>query len=133
MRTCASSIVATVALVAALALPGAAEAQDRSDQRLKLPTVAFGAAALADWATTYHALKNYQVRESNPVLRPLDHEPFRMVGLGAAIDVGLASSWNLVVGRDHPRVAAAGLWAMTAFRAYLAFHNMQNIKRSARR
>jgi hypothetical protein len=133
MRPCASFVVAIVALLASLALPGVAGAQDRPEQRLKLPTMAFGAAAMADWATTYHALKYYQVREMNPVLRPLDHEPFKMVGLGAAIDVGLASSWNLVVGRNHPRVAAAGLWAMTAFRAYLAYHNMQNIKRSARR
>jgi hypothetical protein len=30
-------------------------------------------------------------------------------------------------------VAAAGLWTMTAFRAYLAIHNSRNMLRSGRR
>lgn len=97
---------------------------------LRLPFTAFGAAAMADWATTYHALKNYQVREQNPLLRPLDHKPGKMVGLGAAIDFGTALGWHYVAGKNHPRLAAAGLWAATAFRAYLAIHNIRNERRS---
>jgi hypothetical protein len=126
------SVLVTFTVIAILALPEWVQAQDKP-QPLTLPTVMFGAAALSDWATTYHALKNYHVREANPLLRPFDGEPARMVTLGAAIDVGLAASWNYSVGRNNPRLAAAGLWAMTAFRAYLALHNMQNVKRSVRR
>ena len=87
-------------LLIVFAFPGAARAQDRPPQQsLRLPTIAFGSAAMADWATTYHALKNYQVREANPVLRPFDHLPGRMVGLGAAIDVGMATGWNAAIRR----------------------------------
>jgi hypothetical protein len=47
--------------------------------------------------------------------------------------VGAVTAWNLTMGRKHPRIAAAGLWTMTAFRAYLAFHNSRNMQRSERR
>lgn len=119
--------------VLVFSVPQAALAQDRPGPGLRLPITAFGAAAMADWATTYHALKNYHVREANPLLRPIDHHPGKMVGVGAAIDVGLAAGWHYGVGKNHPRIAAAGLWAATAFRAYLAIHNIRNERRSARR
>ena len=124
-------VTAGVVLLCLIALPRSSAAQERPG--LKVPTLMFGGAALADWASTYHALKNFHVREANPLLRPFDSQPGRMVGLGGAIDVGLVAAWNLSVGRTHPRVAATGLWAATAFRAYLAFHNFQNTRRSARR
>ena len=89
--------------------------------------------AAADWASTYHALKFYKVRETNPLLRPLDSKPGSLVTMGALIDAGGFSAWNLSVGRKHPRVAAAGLWAMAAFRGYLALHNLRNERRSERR
>ena len=118
-----------------LAAPVGAHAQQepptsRPATSLRLPFIAFGAAAMADWASTYHALKNYQVREQNPLLRPLDHEPGKMVALGAAIDLGTAVGWHHLVGKNHPRLASAGLWAATAFRAYLAIHNIRNERRS---
>jgi hypothetical protein len=47
--------------------------------------------------------------------------------------VGSVSVWNVAVGRRHERVAVAGLWAMTAFRAYLAMHNLRNERRAERR
>ena len=118
------------ALVLVCLFPAFAGAQEN---RLKLPTIAAGAAAAADWATTYHALKNYRVRETNPLLRPLDHSPSSLVTLGAAIDVGAFSVWNLTVGRGNERVAIAGLWAMTAFRTFLAIHNLRNTQRAERR
>ena len=98
-------------------------AQDRS---LRAATIAAGAAAAADWASTYHALKNYQMREMNPLLRPIDHAPGAMVTVGALIDVGGIAAWNLTVGKKHPKLAAIGLWATTGFRTYLAFRNFQN-------
>ena len=111
--------------------PALAFAQDRSD--LKIPTIAASVAAAADWATTYHALKNYHVREQNPFLSPFDHSPATVVSLGSVMDAGLISAWNLTVGRKNTKAAAAGLWAMAAFRAYLAIHNVRNTQKAERR
>lgn len=111
----------------------AATAEAQEENRLKIPTIAASAAAAADWASTYHALKNYHVREVNPLLRPFDSSPGSMVSLGALMDAGAVSAWNVTVGRKSPRVAVAGLWAMTAFRAYLAVHNLRNVRNAERR
>ena len=93
-----------------LLVPTMAEAGD-----LKAPTIVASAAAAADWASTYHTLKNYRTREMNPLLRPLDHRPGTMVTVGAAIDVGLVTTWNMTVGRKNEKLAAIGLWSMAAF------------------
>ena len=108
----------------------AAPIMSAQDSPLRIATIAASAAAAADWASTYHALKNYQLREANPLLRGLDHKPGSMVALGAAIDAGGVMAWNMTVGRKHPKLAAAGLWAMTAFRAYLVVHNIRNTHRA---
>ena len=118
------------ALIIVCLFPALAGAQE---SRLKVPTIAASAAAAADWATTYHALKHYRVRETNPLLRSLDDSPSSLVSLGAAIDAGAFSVWNLTVGRKNERVAIAGLWAMTAFRTFLAIHNLRNTQRAERR
>jgi hypothetical protein len=110
--------------------PSAALAQDGS---LRSATIAASSAAAADWVSTYQALKGFKLREMNPVLRPLDDRPGKMVTIGALIDVGGITAWNTTVGRSHPRAAAAGLWAMTAFRAYLAVHNYRNQQKAPRR
>jgi hypothetical protein len=119
-------------LLLAFVCPQAGFAQER-ERGLKLPTTMFAAAAAADWATTYHGLKHYRLRETNPLLRPLDDSPGKMVLLGGAIDVGALAAWHYGVGRNHPRLAAAGLWTMTAFRAYLAVHNLRNQQKAGRR
>jgi len=113
-------------------LPGVASAQD-SVSRLKLPTLVASAASAADWASTYHALKYYQVRETNPLLQPFQQTPGKLVTVGAAIDAATFSAWNLAMGPRHPRVAAAGLWAMAGFRAYLAINNLRNEGKAGRR
>ena len=46
--------------------------------------------------------------------------------VGAILDVGAVTAWNLTMGKKHPKVAVAGLWAMTAFRVYLTVHNIRN-------
>jgi hypothetical protein len=111
-------------------LPQAASAEPTP---LKTATIAASAAAAADWASTYHALRYYNVRESNPLLRPMDGSPGQMVAVGAMIDAGAISTWNVMVGREHPRIATTGLWLMTGFRAYLAIHNLRNERQAARR
>jgi hypothetical protein len=118
------------ALLVAVLIPTVASAQQ---PRLKWPTIAAGAAATADWATTYHALKFYKVQEQNPVLRPFQSSPARLVSMGGMIDVAGISAWNLAMGPKHTKMAAAGLWTMTAFRAYLAIHNHVNEHRSERK
>ena len=127
---CRSSRRLLAALIVVSCVPATAFAQE---SRLKIPTYAASAAAAADWASTYHALKYYHVQEQNPLLRPFQHKPGSMVSLGAAMDVGAVSAWNLTVGRRNPRMAVAGLWAMTAFRTYLAIHNMRNTQKAERR
>jgi hypothetical protein len=125
-----------IVLVLAVVCPNFAFAQQEARPRtdgLRLPTTLFAAAATADWATTYHGIKHYRLRETNPLIRRFDGSPGKMVLLGAAIDAGAVAAWNYAVGRKHPRVAAAGLWTMTAFRAYLAFHNTRNAQRAERR
>ena len=114
-------------------LPGSAFAQDSHVSPLRLPTIVAGAAATADWATTYHALTNYHVREVNPLLQPFNSSPGQLVSVGAAMDVGGVTAWNVLVGANHPRMAAAGLWTMAVFRSYLALHNLRNEQHAAHR
>lgn len=123
----------SVAVLVCLLSSGVPAVAAAADTDLRLPTIAASAAAAADWATTYHALRYYKVRETNPLLRPLDRSPRTLVSLGSLMDVGLVSGWNLTMGKKNPRMAVTGLWAMTAFRAYLAIHNLRNIQQAERR
>jgi hypothetical protein len=120
------------ALLVVCLFPTVASAQDNAS-RLRWPTIAASAAAAADWASTYHGLTYYNLRETNPLLQPFQKSPGTLVTMGAVIDVAAFSTWNVVVGRKHPRVAAAGLWAMAGFRAYLVIHNLRNEQKAGRR
>jgi hypothetical protein len=122
----------SAALLVLCLVPGLASAQDNS-QRLRVPTIAASVAAAADWASTYHALKYYNLRETNPLLQPFQKSPGQLVTMGAAIDAAAFSTWNVTMGRRHPRIAAAGLWAMAGFRAYLVIHNLRNERKVGRR
>jgi cytochrome bd-type quinol oxidase subunit 1 len=116
-----------VALIVVWLIPSLATAEDRG---LLLPTLAASAAAAADWGTTYHGLSNYHLRESNPLLRPFESSPRQLVVMGAMMDGVALSAWNLTIGQRYPRAASAGLWAMAAFRGYLAIHNIRNMRRA---
>lgn len=115
--------------------PCVAGAQDAIDRgpSLRIPTIAASVAAAADWATTYHAVTNYQIHETNPLLKPWYDSPGKMVGVGALMDVAGITVWNKMVGPKHPRLAMAGLWATAGFRSYLAVHNLRNEQRATRR
>jgi hypothetical protein len=78
-------------------------------------------------------LKYFKVREQNPLLKPFQASPVRMVSVGGLIDVAGLSAWNITMGPKHQKVAAAGLWTMAAFRVYLAIHNHMNEHRAERR
>src|SRR5438094_10382034 len=108
--------ILAAALLVAIIVPSTASAQQEQRGRLYWPTIAASGAATADWITTYHALKFYKVQEQNPLLKPLQASPVRVVSVGGLIDVGGISAWNITLGPRHQKVAAAGLWMMTAFR-----------------
>jgi hypothetical protein len=120
------------ALLVLCLFPGVASAQD-TPRQLKMPTIAASVAAAADWASTYHALKYYHVRETNPLLQSFQRSPGQLITMGAAIDAATFSAWNMTMGRKHPRVAATGLWAMAGFRALLVVHNLRNEQKAGRR
>ncbi|PYR65331.1 MAG: hypothetical protein DMF87_18155 [Acidobacteria bacterium] len=127
--------VLAAALLVALVSPSLASAQDlqKSQGRLYWPTIAAGTAATADWVTTYHALKFFKVQETNPVLKPMQTTPAKMITVGGMIDMAGVAAWNMTLGPKHDRLAVAGLWTMTAFRLYLAVHNHMNEHRAERR
>ena len=113
-------------------VPVCASAQDVRPS-LKAPTIAASIAAAADWASTYHAMSNYHLRETNVFLQAFQNSPGRLVTVGAAIDVATFSTWNMVMGPRHPKIASAGLWAMAAFRTALVVHNLRNEQKAVRR
>ena len=100
---------------------------------LRMPTTIASIAAAADWASTYHAMSNYHVRETNFLLQPFQKSPGKLVAVGAAIDVGTFTAWNMVIGPRHPKIASAGMWGMAAFRTFLVVHNLHNETRALRR
>ena len=124
--------VFAVCLLAGMSAPGTASAQELRPS-LRVPTVIASVAAAADWASTYHAMTNYHVRETNVLLQGFHGSPFKTVAAGAAIDVATFTAWNTIIGPRHPKVAVAGMWAMAGFRAFLVVHNLRNEQRSLRR
>ena len=100
---------------------------------LRIPTTIASVAAAADWASTYHAMSNYHVRETNIFLQPFQKSPGKLVLVGAAIDAASFTAWNKMIGPRYPRVAASGMWAMASFRAFLVVHNMRNTQKALRR
>jgi hypothetical protein len=126
-------LVAAVFVVSLLpGFAGTASAQELRPS-LKLPTTIASITAAADWASTYHAMSNYHVRETNILLQPWQKSPGKLVIIGAAIDAASFTAWNSVVGPRHPRIAATGMWAMAGFRAFLVFHNLRNTQKALRR
>ena len=118
-------------------LPGSMGSSTASAQELRpslrMPTTIASIAAAADWASTYHAMTNYHVRETNFLLQPFQKSPGKLVIAGAAIDAATFTAWNTWVGPRHPKVASAGMWAMAGFRTFLVFHNLRNEQRALRR
>jgi hypothetical protein len=111
---------------------GVASAQELRPS-LRIPTTIASITAAADWASTYHAMSNYHVRETNILLQPWQKSPGKLVFIGAAIDAASFTAWNKVIGPRHPRAAAAGMWAMAGFRAFLVVHNLRNTQKALRR
>lgn len=128
-------LVAAVFVVSLL--PGLAGLSPASAQELRpslrIPTTVASIAAAADWASTYHAMSNYHVRETNVLLQPFQKSPGTLVVVGAAIDAASFTAWNKVMGPRHPRLAVGGMWAMAAFRSFLVLHNLRNEQKALKR
>jgi hypothetical protein len=114
-------------------LMGASASAQELRPSLRIPTTIATVAAAADWASTYHAMSNYHVRETNVLLQGFQNSPGKVVVAGAAIDAATFTAWNMWIGPRHPRVASAGMWAMAGFRTFLVFHNLHNEQRALRR
>jgi hypothetical protein len=104
-------------------------AAQQPEHRLVIPTAAVSAAAAADLATTFYGLRYADVRETSPLLRRWQNSRGKLVSMGALLDVASITAWDVAMAREHPRVAISGLWVMTAFRSYLAIHNLQIARR----
>ena len=92
----------SAALFVVCLLPATASAQSGS---LRLPTIAASAAAAADWASTYHALKNYRIRETNPLLQPFADSPGQLVAAAAHMDAGAIPGGNFLTVGNKKLVA----------------------------
>jgi hypothetical protein len=104
-------------------------------QSLTLPTLLFSGAAAADLATTYAGLSRDSDRlvETNPVLSVTRNRPMPTVALGAMLDLTGLWTWNHYVGRQHPKWAAAGLYAATAYRLWCARSNLRVLSQESSR
>ena len=132
-RRAAVFVVSLSAILIGASSASAQELRPGLSPNLRMPTTIASIAAAADWASTYHAMTNYHVRETNFLLRGLQNSPGKLVVAGAAIDAATFTAWNTWVAPRHPKVASAGMWAMAGFRAYLVFHNLRNEQRALRR
>lgn len=97
--------------------------QQEPQYSLKAPSIVFAIASAADWTSTYHAVAIKGGREPNEWINWVE-SPGRMVALGAAMDVGGYFLWKKLMKR-HRKWAAAGLYAMSAWRAYLVYRNVR--------
>ena len=85
----------------------------------------FETAAAVDWATTVHSLAFHHGRENNPLINWAPTTA-TTIAVGAAIDLAGLAAWQRMT-RDHPRLSAAGLYASTALRVFVAGRNEYRI------
>jgi hypothetical protein len=96
-------------------------ASSASAQSLKLPLVVWTGAVTSDWASTAVALRRHQT-EINPTLRWAS-SPSVLVAAGAVEDLaGLVLAEKLLHQR-HRKALVVGLYAVSAWRVFLAVHN----------
>lgn len=97
---------------------------------LKTPLAVWASAVAADQITTYWFSSEYgdQIREANPLIRPLDRHPFLLVTTGAAIDA--ASGWAAFrfLGPRHPTLAKIVFYGAAGYRMYLVAHNIRMMR-----
>jgi len=120
--------VTAIALVVWLVTVSPAAAQTD----LKIPTIAWTAAAGADWATTYQFSSKYGdvLHERNPLINGLDQHPAWLVTAGAAMDAGMWVAANRFLGDRHPRWMKVALYGAAVYRVYLAAYNIRMMQQA---
>lgn len=114
-----------VVLLVHLAVPAAAQ-----DHPLRLPATLFLASAEADALTTFWGQKAGLLEEVNPMYAHMS--PEASLALGHVTD--LATVWVATkIGKQHPKLAALGLYAMALLRAEMVRENLQNIRKGQAR
>ena len=103
-----------------------------SRQTLKLPMFVWAAGVAADQMTTYRFSSRYRdvLHESNPLVHGLDRQPVLLVAAGTAIDVATGWAAYRFLGSRHPRLAKVAFYGAAAYRSYLAFYNVQAMRRA---
>jgi hypothetical protein len=97
---------------------------------LKIASVAFLSAAALDWSSSCVNFNTaHGATEFNPELAWLNGHPRAIVALGAAQDVAGLWLWARFVGRQHPRLANAGLYVAAGFRVAIAARNVSRYRR----
>ena len=91
-------------------------------QSLRLATAVYAIAGALDVASTA-AFVLRGGHEGNPLLAPLQKQPALMLAAGVATSVTSVWAWNHFVGRKHPKLAAAGLYAASAAHVFLVANN----------
>lgn len=119
-------------LVAFLARVAPALAQPAVQPGLRLPITIWAGAVAADQVTTYRFTSEYRdaLREQNPLIRGLDTRPAALVAAGVAIDAATGWAAYKFLGKGHPRLATLAFYGAAAYRGYLAFYNVQAMRRA---
>ena len=92
-------------------------------------TLTFGAAAAADWATTFHSLEFHHGREKDPIISWAP-TPATTIAAGAMLDVAAFMLWRRFTS-GHPRLANTGLYLASGFRVWVAGRNELRIGHAA--
>jgi hypothetical protein len=125
---------ASTAPAQSVADASAATVAPQSDgrQTLKLPVLVWAAGVAADQMTTYRFSSQYRdmLHESNPLVHGLDRRPLLLVTAGTAIDVATGWAAYRFLGSRHPRLAKVAFYGAAAYRSYLAFYNIQAMRRA---
>lgn len=128
-------------LAIAIASASAVSAQSRAESApvpptdahgLKIPVIVWTAGVVVDQITTYRFSSQYGdlLHEENPLIRGFDRHPVLLVAVGTAIDAATGWASYRFIGRRHPRLAKVAFYGAAAYRAYLAVHNVQMMRRT---
>jgi hypothetical protein len=130
-------VLCSLALLLGCAGTAAAQSPDTAPEAkpaasLRIPLIVWSGAVAADQATTYRFSSQYRdiLHETNPVVRGLDHRPALLVAAGSALDASMGWTVHRFLGKKHPRIAAIAFYSAAAYRTYLAFYNIGNMRRA---
>lgn len=99
---------------------------------LRIPAAVYASATAADLWTTYDVLRRppylaagavHVQYEANPLGRWLGGKPRALVAFSAAAEIGGWTIGHRLVGKAHPRLERAALYAGAAIHAGFAIHN----------